>query len=415
MGPQNENFILAHAERLISDVEHVSSPVDKVAPYTVDEAEQRLEPQIADTVEKTRQLPALACPGGETVIAVTLHPEYIAKSYYPEALLKKLSLDQIGSRAALVKPEKWAKQKDPTVVRSVTLFVRSGRDELASITRAISSAETLGKASEDLIKIEQIQAISDIERVSPIQNTADSLRIEIVLHASSSDDDRFIIDGFGKYADSLGLSVDTNRRIFAEGLCFMSMNAPVDMLERIADYSFIRTIREMPKLRPITRGGPNSFKIDLPSGAPMDPGLRVAVFDGGVAENTIIEPWVRRQDTLGVGEPDESYLYHGTAVTGALLFGPLKEGQQAPTPYCHVDHYRVLDKMTGVGDEDLIDVLIRIEGVLKSTNYQFAMRGRRCWIRYLLSRAFLLRSQLVIQAWKTGYRAMLVFNRRPTV
>lgn len=372
MGPQSENFILAHAERLVSDVEHVSSPVDKIAPYTIEESEQRLEPQITDTLQKIEQLPSLACPGGETVIAVTLHPEYIAKSYYPENLLKKLNLEQVGSRATLVKPTQWAKQKDPTAVRSVTLFVRSGRDEIANIKNVISSSNELGKASEDLIKIEHIEAISDIERISPVQTSGNNIRIEVVLHASSSDSDRFIIDGFGAYVRSLGLSIDTTRRIFAEGLCFMSMNAPTKALAKIADYSFLRTIREMPKLRPITRGGPNTFKLDLPNGAPMDPGLRAAVFDGGVPEDTLLEPWVRRQDAPGVGKALDAYLYHGAAVSGALLFGPLKEGQKAPVPYCYVDHYRVLDELTGVGDEDLLDVLIRIETILKSTNYQFA-------------------------------------------
>jgi hypothetical protein len=64
---------------------------------------------------------------------------------------------------------------------------------------------------------------------------------------------------------------------------------------------------------------------------------------------------------------------HGTAVTSALLFGPLQDGITAERPYATVDHYRVLDVNTLKDDQqDLYTVLERIQDVLESrVKYDF--------------------------------------------
>ncbi|EJB03863.1 hypothetical protein Rleg9DRAFT_2707 [Rhizobium leguminosarum bv. trifolii WSM597] len=55
---------------------------DKAHPYTFSEAVERLSPQLENVKNELRSLPSLACPNGETVVGITLHPTYLAKSYY---------------------------------------------------------------------------------------------------------------------------------------------------------------------------------------------------------------------------------------------------------------------------------------------------------------------------------------------
>lgn len=373
MKPQGDNFILGRAERLTGPIELASAPVEKVAPYSVDEAERRLEPQFQEIVRKFDELPDILCPDGETVAAITLHPEYIAKSYYPDHFLKEMGVKSIGSKASMVKPEKWAKLRAPEEVRSVTLFVRGSRAAFREIPSKLKRTGNLGKAAEDLVKVESVEPITDTSRLKPIASKRSKVRIEVVLHASADPESGFIIEGFGRYVESIGLQVNLDRRLFADGLCFLSMDASPQQAAEIAAYSFVRVVREMPQLRPVLRTGDTGFKVTVPTEDPLDPSIRVAVFDGGVPDKTLLDPWVRRHDTPGVGQPLDDYLWHGSAVTGALLFGPLSEDTPIGRPYCTVDHYRVLDDMTGAGgDEDLLDVLKRIQDVLTGTNYRYA-------------------------------------------
>lgn len=372
MDSQRTNFILGRGEKLTGPIEHVSAPVEKVDPYTIDEAEELLRPQFQEAVRQLDELPDLACPNNQTVFAVTLHPEYIAKSYYPEQLIQELGGTEIGSRATMIKPKKWAKKRAPEAVRSVTLFLRGSRDDFREVPSKLQSTDAFGKATHDLIKIEEVQPITSIERVRQSGTGKKKVRYEIVLHASADAEDGFIIDGFQKYIESIGLKIDINRRLFADGLCFMSMDASPNQAEEISSYSFVRVVREMPQLRPISRSGKLNFKITLPNTPPVNPDVKVAVFDSGVPAKSILDPWVRPFETPGIGPAVSGQEYHGGAVTGAVLFGPLSDSEPIATPYCYVDHYRVLDTNTGAnGDDDLLDVLKRIQDVLEGTNYSF--------------------------------------------
>ena len=80
------NFLLGKGERLIEDVVGVRGGGPKQHPYSFDEARTRLAPRIAQVVEAIDRLPDNACPDDKVVATVTLNPEYIAKSYYPDDL-----------------------------------------------------------------------------------------------------------------------------------------------------------------------------------------------------------------------------------------------------------------------------------------------------------------------------------------
>src|SRR5438045_3509720 len=106
-----KNYLLGYGERLTEKLEPPKRSVTKKDPYTFDIAKDRLGPRLSATSAAIEALPAGACPNDEAVAEVTLHPTYIAKSYFPSGLLRTVGLEAIGSRAHEIIPEVGAKQK----------------------------------------------------------------------------------------------------------------------------------------------------------------------------------------------------------------------------------------------------------------------------------------------------------------
>ncbi|MGE4411389.1 MAG: hypothetical protein AB7D33_12560 [Sphingobium sp.] len=59
------------------------------------------------------ELPEAAKPKGEVVGGIVLNPEYIAKSYYPERVLKFYGLKAVGNKPTLVTPERRRRANPP--------------------------------------------------------------------------------------------------------------------------------------------------------------------------------------------------------------------------------------------------------------------------------------------------------------
>src|SRR5574338_794932 len=120
---ERTNFIIGYGERLASDLAAPVAGGPKSHPYTFVEARRRLAPKVKAAVEQIEELPKEVCPKDETVALVTLHPTYLAKSYYPGELLKAYALETIGSRPREVSPDKWARKKPPESAVTSELFV----------------------------------------------------------------------------------------------------------------------------------------------------------------------------------------------------------------------------------------------------------------------------------------------------
>jgi hypothetical protein len=370
---ERSNFLIGYGERLSSDMAAPVAGAAKKHPYTFPEARRRLAPKIALTAEELDELPDEVCPRDQAVALVTLHPTYLAKSYYPAELLKTYGLETIGSRAREVSPRKWTKKKPPESAVTSELFVAGSRSHFRDLAANVERLSESASGADDLIKIEDFRTQPAEEKLKPLRSDEKEPLLEIVLHARPVREDAFILDGFEAYLDTLGIRlVRDNRRFFAEGLCFLPLRVPHDAAGEVVKYSFLRLAREMPRLRqfrPVARATPGfaPFACRLPKEGPVDPDLRVAVFDGGVKTDAKLDPWVNRKRTKDVGAPVPEFQNHGTAVTSALLFGPLQDGVIPDRPYASVDHYRVLDAETMKDDQqELYSVLERIQDVLES-------------------------------------------------
>jgi hypothetical protein len=367
------NFLIGYGERLASDMAAPVAGAAKKHPYSFAEARQYLAPKVRETTRTLDALPDQLCPRDQTVALVTLHPTYLAKSYYPAELLKAYGLETVGSRAREVSPRKWTKKKPPESAVTSELFVAGSRRHFRDLAAGIGRLNETSDGAVDLIKIEDFRVQPAEEKLKPLRSKEKEPLLEVVLHAQPVREDAYILEGFETYLDTFGikLNLDT-RRFFAEGLCFLPLRVPRDIAAEVVKYSFLRLAREMPRLRqfrPVTRATPGfaPFACRLPTEGAIDNDLRVAVFDGGVRADANLDRWVSRKKTKNLGDPVLEFQNHGTAVTSALLFGPLQDGVTADRPYAKVDHYRVLDADTMKDDQgELYTVLERIRDVLES-------------------------------------------------
>ncbi len=369
------NYLLGYGERLNADVDIGSSGGPKEQPYSFDEAHDYLAPMLTKAAEDLMSLPEAACPEGQAVASFTLHPEYYAKSYFPSAVLNRAGLRTVGSRARMVKPKKRSRGRKPEEMVTTELFVAGARSSFGLLASELPTWASTKTEAKQLIGIEEILALSPSERLRPLPESEEALPLEVVLHASGSVRDRFILAGFREFLSGMGIEPDLNRIFFAGKLCFLRTRASKLQAGEMAKFSFLRVLREMPRLRtttPIIRGNfPRSRPIELPKGAAVDQKLRVALFDGGLPKTSPLTAWAQPLDVPGVGATDNDLLWHGETVTSALLFGSVSEGDPEP-PFCQVDHYRVLDSKSANDPFELYEVLERIKTVLDSQNYEFA-------------------------------------------
>lgn len=370
------NYLLGYGERLTEPVEVRTGGGEKHAPYTFAEAKKRLGRMMSSTVKSLNALPAAACPEGQAVAALTLHPEYFAKSYFPSEILRSAGLRPVGSRSKTVTPEKRSRGRAPEEMVTTELFVAGPRAAFEHFAEDLPARRETKVLTQQLAAIEEIRAIPAQERIKPLPRQKKRIPVEVVLHASESLEDRFIVRGFQQYARQCEVEPDLDHAFFAGRLCFLRMLARPDQVESLARYSFLRVVREMPRLRtttPVLRGRHHRPRAAaLPTDDALDPNLRVAVFDGGLPHNSQLRRWADAYDAPGVGAADDSLLWHGETVTSALLFGSVETGSPANRPVCRVDHHRVLDKESETDPFELYDVLQRIQSVLDARSYEFA-------------------------------------------
>jgi len=104
------NFLIGRGELLTHDIKAPKRVPGKAQAYTFDQAVERLAPQLKSTAKELDKLPTDACPDDFGVALLTLNPSFIAKSYFPTALLRSAGVESIGSRTVSVTPESWTKK-----------------------------------------------------------------------------------------------------------------------------------------------------------------------------------------------------------------------------------------------------------------------------------------------------------------
>lgn len=368
---RENNFLLGNGERLTYNVEVVGGGGDKNPPYDFETAKTQVAHWLHDANRAFSRLPDAACPGDEVVAVITMHPRYISKSEFPKDLLEATGLRTIGGKSRVISPRAWGIKKHPQSAVTDEYFVAGKRSSFLRWAETVENWSPNTRGAVHLQHLEQVSAFMGTDKVRSVDSDGSDTVFEVVLHDSS----QHVLSTFQKYAEEIGATVIVDKSRAVRGLIFVPVRANSLLAQQIADYSFVRVVRTMPKLRllqpSITRVVGFS-SAQLPSGVPVAQGVRVAIFDGGIPLDSPLARWVTPIDVDGIGAPVSDYQEHGIAVTSALLFGPLSQNGEVPQPLCQVQHYRVLDQTTGAnGDYEYYDVLDRILKVLDDPGNEF--------------------------------------------
>ena len=372
---ERRNFLLGKGERLTEDIVVKAGGGPKRAPYTFEETRERLTTMLSQTVSDVYKLPSAACPRDEAVISLTLHPEYIAKSYFPSKLLNNVGVKVVGSRPKKVTPKKLSRKRTPYESVTTELFARGLRSAIRSWSDSLPNWMDFNQYAKELVKIEKISVSDPRTKIKGKLPDTGILQMEVVLHIGEEKEQILVLEDFEKFLKECNVPNELGRCFFAKGLCFLELETLVDRTEEIATFSNLRCLRQMPELRvlnPTTRSsGIQTSEPHLPNSPPVSRDVRVAVFDGGIPENHPITNWVTPYEFPNVDPATKELETHGVAVTSALLFGHIEPDLAIKRPYSFIDHYRVLDESPDQKFSELYEVLERIDSVLSAKDYDF--------------------------------------------
>lgn len=367
------NFLLGKGERLVEDIVGKTGGGPKAAPYTFAEAQTRLAPMLTKAVRQIEALPALACPDDRAVASITLNPEYIAKSYFPADLFRAIGVEPIGSKPKTITPQQRSKDRQPEPAITTELFVLGDRSAFSRWAEQLPRWVESMSGAAALAEIEEIAAPAVEDKIKGHLPQKGTLVYEVVLHADGIEGEISTLAAFRAYLKAVGISASLDRRFYAGGLCFVEVEASASEASTIAAFTRVRAVRQMPPLRMLRPTIPRTtipgHQLILPTEAGLDTTTKVAIFDGGIPDNHPITAWATPIDATGIGPAAPDCLEHGVAVTSAFLFGHIEPTKPVPRPFCHVDHYRVLDDKPISDPHELYDVLQRIENALASERY----------------------------------------------
>ncbi|WP_437410957.1 S8 family peptidase [Serratia marcescens] len=378
-----KKVVLGNGEKYAFDNVYRGRPTgDEPRPYPYSVASRRVSKKVSDTLKVAEKLPKEATPDDEIVTAVTLHPSFLAKSYYPTSLLKDYSLKSLGSKEVFVKPDAAVNKEQEKRPVSTSVYYLSGKK--TSFERLLSDIEknTISEQSSlDLGKIEDITLFSSEQKIK--KNIESGIHTyEVVLHLKNSDTKK--INDFINYIGILNGFISKDKIRYVGDLAFCFVKIDNQRIPDLANFSFVRVVRLAPKIN-LFNSSFQDGEMDVNSHEKIKEQLinnynnelvdlgnaNVAIFDGGLLYNKLISPSLRYFDLTGSNDGDSDIFTHGELVTSAIMYGTIEELSSDNHETINVDHYKVYCEE----DEDdvgLVDVLDRIRSVLESKSYKIA-------------------------------------------
>jgi hypothetical protein len=377
MAEKNRYYLLGKGE-LLTETVTVRRPWggEKAFPYTFVESLKRLIPEFTSASKEVDKLSGKECPMDYAVETFTLHPSFIARSYYPSALFQALEVTPIGSRSIVVCPEKSTRKTGPKERETSQLFVAGKRKILRAIPDIILRFDPDSQEAEDVMKLECIGVYDPVlHSVNELNEDSVQSYFEIALQLPPEDAD-IILASFFSYAKELSVDCFQDHSFQSGNLKFMPIMGSKENVLKLAKFTFVRVIRVMPQLRelpmPLVRMMP-PITVSLPPVAPIPDDIKVAILDGGLPPDNPITPWVSRyfKGDQDANDDTEANI-HGLAVSSAFLFGSLEPGEVKTQPYAPITHIRVIDQKSYEEDPlQLYRTLGFIQDALLAHQYTF--------------------------------------------
>jgi Subtilase family len=372
--------LLTNGEALRIEVEAPpSGGGNKYEPQTPQQAQALLLPQVRSVMTIARQLPG-ELRASRLYVEARLLPNYIAASYFPIALLSQIGAVPVGSRADSGLYRTSTRETRTGTRRLILTVDDQGLEDLEQLIEYGGKTRTEVQAFAEIRKLDEI-GIRDPESIilARPDQAEEPTTWEAVLHPAATAMglepeplDAATLTKWYQLVEAAGGRVYTDYVRRVGGLTFTPVSLDEQGVEQVARFNPLRAIRPMPSIRPRPRFGPRAAaRLRAPSDTtPMRQSPEVAVFDGGVdpLNPSVLCPRLTDDLTKEPTDPDD--LQHGTGVTGAVLYGLVGPGDQAPRPPLPVDSFRVLPAPDIPGDLNGYWVLDRIKETLASGQYK---------------------------------------------
>ncbi len=391
--------VLANGEQYISPVKLSSRFHNPELPRDYADARDHVKTEIDNALRNFSSLPHQKRFSDELVLCLRLHPDFIAKSYDPQAIFSVApDLGNIGSRSYRVAPTAVAQtERIKACVHKMTpeitgrmVFVRGPHDGFRRLISVLDSSEhTLPKSfCKEIRSIERFDLLSETEQLSAFNQewvNWNEGRVEIVLHPSQHSEEEQI--GF---LEELFQSQNMTREDFhvayyENGPLFVSCHMTRVALKTLAGVNPLRTAHPLAFARLEDLRNAPMLSAPLPPDTTTRSTIKVGMFDGGIdPAHPLLTGHAEQDESLSIKTiASPEYIEHGTAVAGAILFGPLnsyKVGNPLPRPPVSVVSIRALPT-TDPKDQDLYESIDIIETAVPSRkdikvfNVSFGPRG----------------------------------------
>jgi hypothetical protein len=374
MSEKQRNLLIANGHELIGQLSWPKGGGKKWLPYSIADARDVLHEQIVKVAEFASATPDRFAPRREVTAKVILHPAFLAKSYFPSAILRDSGLSIIGSRPVSITPRK-RRGDSHAPQETASIFVSGTAESFEAMDNGLLSRYTPAGRQEQFARIELIEAYQSDEklRISPDTRWPDY--IHVTIHATEADAD--ILSAFKSLVEDLGGKISGRGFRFVPGLTFVAVHIAPERVAQLAHFTRIRLVRSLPEVQDEWILSPSATRayasVEVPAARPQS-NIKAAIFDGGIANafpGHATEISSAQQPPSSVKD-----LSHGVNVTSAFLYGHVTPSdKRLPVPFCHVDHHRVLPSLQN--PEQALDILDRIITALRSARvsgnpYRFA-------------------------------------------
>ena len=376
MADNQRRLILGNGEYYVTDAKKPSAGRSTDPPRNYDEAREIVKAGVASALADFESLPPAKKLGDEAVFCMRLHPDAMAKSYDPVAIFREVpELRNVGSRhyqapsdsVAQTKRVKKQRDEEKEEVKGRLVFVQGKREGFERLLQRLD-AQPGGLSQqfrEEVQRVERFDSLSAAEQILGFSSKWKEGRAELVLHPSAQQTDE--VEAFLQALfESAQVSIENSRiRQYPGGPTFVSCRLTRRSLAALSGSNPIRAIHPL-SFRSVTdlRTSPTAA-APKPSTSTTRSTIKVGMFDGGIDPTVpLLKGHVEEDLSLAISSsPAAPGIAHGTAVAGALLFGPLNHlsaADRVPPPPIYVVSIRAWPP-SDPADVDLYETIDVIE------------------------------------------------------
>lgn len=290
------------------------------------------------------------------VFCLRLNKSFIAKSYHPLRFLEEAPVHFIGS-------QKWQQSEN---TESKLLFVRMNNKNFSQLLNLFDrkkSQLTEGWMN-DIRKIEAVSVLQANEKIVGFDGWKKG-KVELVLHPLTTYSDAALSKTISKLKKFGVSQSDIKYAQYERGLTFISAEISRSDSQQLGAFNLLRSVHPLGNISFPEMRMSKTADAPRPSNSKTPSPIKVGVFDGGSDPlNPILLDHVKEY-SLTKEPPDQEGVWHGTAVAGCVLYGPLngyKSQAVLPAPSVSVESYRVFP--TASADPELYEIIDQVEQVV---------------------------------------------------